>query len=278
MLKLELLNCDFQVVEGQIDHEKESSPFFATGERLCVLGIKDYVYQQGDKIRTTVDLAEDGHYFVVQLDETLTPSLVYFAKAEWIFELPLLENLRKVAVETTFASKRHCLMIRKAYDFEIENIQNLSFNAHDQRNENAVFPHASSNIETEGTVFLAQNAIDGKFANLSHGSYPFTSWGINRHENATLRIDFGRKVEVDRVNLLFRSDFPHDSYWEKLELAFSDDIRLDLTTKKTKEVQIFEFSPKITEFVELRHLKKAKDDSPFPALTQIEVFGKNRIK
>ncbi|GFH42962.1 hypothetical protein Hs30E_15130 [Lactococcus hodotermopsidis] len=41
------------------------------------------------------------------------------------------------------------------------------------------------------SLLFARNAIDGVFATLSHGVYPYQSWGINRQEDAALTIDFG---------------------------------------------------------------------------------------
>lgn len=124
--------------------------------------------------------------------------------------------------------------------------------------------------------FFAKNAIDGKYGNLSHGSYPFASWGINQQKDAALTIEFGRKVEIDWIRLLFRGDYPHDSYWTEVTLEFSDGTQQILATTNDTIFQEIKFPTKVTEFVTLKNLKKAADDSPFPALTQIEVFGRNK--
>lgn len=124
MMKIELLNKDKENISGKFDHEKEHAPFMAQGNQLCTLGIKEYVYQMGDKIRVTVD--DVPGYYLVQMDETLAPSLLYFTQEEWLYEIPLTENLRKSSVETAFKSARHSLTVRKAHPFEISNYQNLS--------------------------------------------------------------------------------------------------------------------------------------------------------
>ncbi len=133
MIKIELLNKEKDNIYGKYDHEKEYAPFIARGEKLCTLGLKEYFYQIGDKIRVTVDQVPG--FYMVQLDETLAPSLLYFTQKEWLFEIPLTDNLRKASVETAFKSVRHSLTVRKAYPFEISNYQNLSFNPHDQKKE-----------------------------------------------------------------------------------------------------------------------------------------------
>ncbi|ALS36714.1 hypothetical protein ABID30_002094 [Enterococcus rotai] len=275
MIKIELKNNQDRLIVGKIDHEKEEQSYLAEGAEMAVLAIKDYTYEVGDKI--VVSTTELSSYLAVQLDETLPLSIIYVAQQTWEYQIPLIESLRKASVETAFQSKRHHLMVRKAHDFEIKNYQNLSFNSHDQKAKSGAYPHASANVETrDDAVFFAKNAIDGKYGNLSHGSYPFASWGINQQKDAALTIEFGRKVEIDWIRLLFRGDYPHDSYWTEVTLEFSDGTQQILATTNDTMFQEIKFSTKVTEFVTLKNLKKAADDSPFPALTQIEVFGRNK--
>lgn len=275
MIKIELKNKENQLILGRIDHEKAVQPFMAQGEDLAVLAIKDYSYELGDKIVVTTP--EKECYFAVQLDETLPISIIYLPQEVWEYQIPLTEAARKASVETAFHSKRHHLMVRKAFDFEITNYQNLSFNPHDQKILSGAYPHARANVETrDDAVFFAKNAIDGKYGNLSHGSYPFASWGINQQADAALTIDFGRKVAIDWIRLLFRADYPHDSYWTKVTLEFSDGQELVLSTTNTTIFQEIKFPLKETSSLTIKKLIKAEDASPFPALTQIEVFGKNK--
>ncbi|MDA3965056.1 hypothetical protein [Enterococcus thailandicus] len=274
MLKISLKDQYNQPIIGRIDHDKETGPFEARGEEMAVLAIKDYRYQLGDKVVVTTEANES--YFVVQLDETLAPNLIYLPEEKWEYHFPLEESFTKSSVETGFQSARHQLMIRKAYEFEITNYQNLSINTHDQKNDSGAYPHAFANVETRNdSVFFAKNAIDGKYGNLSHGSYPFASWGINQQADAELVIDFGRVIETDRVQVLFRGDYPHDSFWTEITLLFSDGETLVVPTTNTLSFQEITFPMKKTSKLTIKNLKKANDDSPFPALTQIEVFGRN---
>lgn len=272
MIKIEVKNQDRCCI-GRIDHEKPLGPLSAQGEEQAVLGIKNYAYQPEDQIVVTTEKEE--RYFVVQLDESLAPTLLYLPQRTWSYQIPLTAASRMAGVDTAFRSERHHIMIRKAHDFEISRYQNLTANTHDQKNFSGAFPHAKANVETrDEAVFFAKNAIDGKYANRSHGSYPFASWGINQQANAELRIEFGRLVEIDWVRLLFRGDYPHDSYWQTVTLAFSDGEETVQTTN-VLAFQDVRFSPRKTTFICLKNLKQAADDSPFPALTQIEAFGSN---
>lgn len=273
MIKIELKNQQNEPITGKIDHEKAHEAFMAKGDEMAVLAIKDYSYEAGDKIVVTTE--ESDRYFVVQLDETLAPALIYFPKKTWEYQIPTTKEEGTASVDTAFKSQRHHLMVRKAHEFEVAGYQNLSANSHDQKEASGVFPHAHANVETRGeAVFFAKNAIDGKFGHLSHGSYPFASWGINQQKDAALTIDFGRKVKVDWVRLLFRADYPHDSYWTEVTLKFSDGEELTVPTTNSLDFQEVRFPEKETESITLKALIKADDESPFPALTQIEVFGK----
>lgn len=275
MISITLKDKTSAPIEGKLDHEKEVGPLAATGKEMATLGIKEYLYQDGDFIEICCD--ETPCYIYAQLEETLAPSLLFLPDGKWTFKPLLAEDRRKASVDTSFLSHRHCMSVRKAFPHEIQNYQNLSLNTHDQKEFSGAFPYAKANVETRNeVVFFAKNAVDGKWANLSHGSYPFTSWGINKQADAELTIDFGRNVEVDWVRLLLRADYPHDSHWTQVTLAFSDGEEKVFATEPTVEFQDFHFSPKVTSTVILKNLIKAEDDSPFPALTQIEVYGKNQ--
>ena len=158
----------------------------------------------------------------------------------------------------------------------MEAYRNLALNPADQHDDTGCFPHASANVETRGeSVFAARNAIDGVLANRSHGSWPYGSWGINRQEDAVMKVDFGRKVKTDRVVLYTRSDFPHDNWWVRVTLRFSDGTSREFALEKSSTGHELTFEEKEITWIELGNLIKSEDPSPFPALTQIEVYGKN---
>ena len=124
-------------------------------------------------------------------------------------------------------------------------------------------------------MFAAKNAIDGVRANLSHGPWPYQSWGINRQDDATMRVDFGRNIRTDKVVLYTRADFPHDNWWVQVTLRFSDGSSQDFALEKSVRGHVLTFPEKEIQWIELCSLIKADDPSPFPALSQIEVYGRN---
>jgi hypothetical protein len=228
-------------------------------------------YENGDTI--VLKSSEANVYLVIQLEDSMTPAFVYLADNQYRFVIPFGEK-RVSYSPKSFAGEKHVLAARLASAEEISAYKNLALNPYDQHDNTACFPHAYANVETRGeAVFAARNAINGNKINNSHGEWPFESWGINRQDDAEITVNFGRTVEIDKVVLTLRADFPHDNYWEKVTLTFSDGSRETIQLVKTHKPQPVSLAPRKTEWVTLSELIKSDDPSPFPALTQIEVFG-----
>ena len=169
---------------------------------------------------------------------------------------------------------RHYLHVRSAYPHEIMQRRNLACNPYDSHGNTTLFPRTEANIETRGeSVFASRNAIDGLLANTFHGEWPYTSWGINRDPAAEFTLFFGRTVRVEEIVLYLRADFPHDAWWTQADVTFSDGQTMPVHFQKSGAAQHFAAGGKETDFIRLSRLIKADDPSPFPALTQIEVYG-----
>ncbi|MDQ0360545.1 hypothetical protein [Breznakia pachnodae] len=206
------------------------------------------------------------------LDSCLHPCIVWLTK-EVKFCIP--ENLeRKRYQEQSFKGVRHLGSARICNFKELKNYRNLALNTHDFIDNDAIFPHASSNVETDNPQFYACNVINGTFSTVNHGSWPHGSWGINKQNDAYLKIDFKRIVTIDKIKLYLRADFPHDSYWQQCSLTFSNGDTMELSLHKTGLAQMFQFSEKKIEWIILENLVKSNDESQYPALSQIEVWGK----
>ena len=236
----------------------------------------DGEYRKGDIIEFS-GLTPDAFY-VVKVDAAVDEAFVYITQETVLFTVPFYE--KKTSYNPlAFFGNRHVVTIRKARDFEINSYRNLALNPFDQHEVSGVYPHASANVETRGeAVFAARNAIDGCIATLSHGEWPYESWGINRQDDAEFTLDFGRPVSFDEIRLYTRADFPHDNWWVEATFTFSDGtsetVHMD---KKVAEPHVFKISRENITRLKLGKLIKADDPSPFPALTQIEVYGQNSI-
>ena len=229
-------------------------------------------YKPGDRV--ALEIGTPGQYCVVQFEDTMPPALVYVQKREINFAIPFGEQAA-VYSPKSFAGACHIVRARLASEQEIAARRNLAFNPYDAHGDTGFYPHAGANVETRGeAVFAARNAIDGVFLNDAHGEWPYQSWGINRDPNAALTLEFGRPVTVDEVRLTLRADFPHDSWWTAATVRFDDGSAETLALQKQAAPQAFAIAPRTVTALTLCKLIKAENESPFPALTQIEVFGR----
>jgi hypothetical protein len=243
----------------------------AVGDDEVVLAW-DGEYRKGDIIEFSGITPEE--FYVVKVDATIDPSLVLIKEETVLYTVPFYE--KKTSYNPlSFLGNRHIVTIRRARDYEVKSYRNLALNPFDQHEVSGVYPHASANVETRGeAVFAARNAIDGCIATLSHGEWPYESWGINRQDDAEFTLDFGRKVDIDKICLYTRADFPHDNWWTEATFTFSDGSSETVTMEKlVQKPHEFEIKRTGIEWIKLGKLIKADDPSPFPALTQIEIYG-----
>ncbi|MCI9385577.1 MAG: carbohydrate-binding protein [Lachnospiraceae bacterium] len=231
-------------------------------------------YEPGDRI--ILETSGEETFVWLQMDDALGRALVYITgNVEYI--IPFGEKRVNLSPKA-FYGGRHLLHARLAKDYDVEGYRNLAINVYDQHQIKDCYPHAAANVETRGeTVFAAQNAIDGVMVNTCHGEWPYQSWGIDRKEDARIRIAFGRTVEIDRIVLYTRADFPHDNWWRSVHFDFSDESGLEMQMEKSMLPHEITFPSRRVRWVEMNHMVKSDDPSPFPALTQIEVYGREAL-
>lgn len=228
-------------------------------------------YKAGDRI---VLEAEKNHFAVVQLDDAMGEELIFLKEGSISYEIPFNEK-RVCYSPKCFLGERHLLTVRDAAEEEISAYRNLARNRYDQHGDTGCYPHAAANVETRGeAVFAARNAIDGIKANDCHGEWPYGSWGINRNPEAVIRVDFGRQVLADKLVIYLRADFPHDNWWKQITVRFSDGTVMSRPLIKTGRAQTIELGEKRMEWIQLEQLIQSEEPSPFPALTQLEVYGR----
>lgn len=230
-------------------------------------------YKEGDRI--ILETSEKNINLWLQLDDSIGKSLVYVTD-NVEYQIPF-QNRRVNLSPKAFSGEKHLLCAKVARDYEKKAYRNLAVNVNDQHGATTCYPHASANVETRNeAVFEAKNSIDGITVNDSHGEWPYQSWGINRQEDARIRIDFGRKIVTDHIVLYTRADFPHDNWWRKGTFFFSDGSTMDIEMQKSALPHEISFEEKEIEWLEFSQLIKSPEESPFPALTQIEVYGFER--
>ena len=225
-------------------------------------------YQQGDELRFTTDY----QHAVVQVDQAVKPARMYLPNCVFTFRLPLEGIDPAVYAPGAFTGDMHLCTIRPDED---NSYRNLACNPADQRGEVTAYPHATANVETRNdSWFCARNTIDGEHIACGHGPWPFGSWGIGARTDAKLTLDFGREVEVDRMTLYLRADFPHDAYWIHGTVALDDGCEISFPLEGIDGPQTIDLggSHRIRT-MKLYKLIKCDNPSAFPSLRQIEVYG-----
>lgn len=227
-------------------------------------------YHRGDRVIFSCDTPG---WYELCMEDSLKTALVYVQKVA-VFHIPFGTMPRVGYPPRAFKGLQHLMTAEKAEQGKAALRRNLALNPLDQHGETGMWPHASASVETRGeALFAARNAIDGIYANHRHYPYPYQSWGVNKDPKAELMVDFGVKVVLDEIVLTLRADYPHDSYWTQAAVEFDDGGREILELKKQSAPQHFQVAAHTTRRIILKELIKAKDDSPYPALTQIEAWG-----
>lgn len=229
-------------------------------------------YEQGDTV--IIESSELPAMLKVSLDPAIKESTVWLADGPMEFPIPLGEA-HMAYPDTAFCGEQHRITACCADKDSIYGYGLISENPLDRRGDTHYYPHCTANAETRGeSVFAARNVIDGSLANTSHGIWPYTSWGEDENPDARIRIDFGRKVLADKTAILIRADFPHDNYWTSATMEFSDGTEIRLPLVKTGEFQTFDFPAREVTWVMLKNFVRGDDPSPFPALSEWEVYGR----
>lgn len=230
-------------------------------------------YTPGDKILFQTD--EMNTYYVIRVDSTMDEAYVYLTEKSLEYVIPFDE--KKISYNPlSFTGNHHYITMRKAEDYENSSYRNLAKNVMDQNKDLGCYPHAHANVETRGeSVFAARNCLDGVLANESHGAWPYESWGINKQDDAEITLEFGRPVDIDKIYLYTRADFPHDNWWVQATITFSDGSKEVVNMEKSIKPHVFSIEKNQITWLKLGNLIQSDDPSPFPAMTQIEVYGRN---
>jgi hypothetical protein len=231
-------------------------------------------FQEGDAIVVESSLAPLA--LTIRFDDILPAADIWLAKKRMEFPVPFGEELKAYA-PGAFSGKERRLSAALTDTAVLKCCRNLSENPLDRRGETSYYPHCSATVETRGeSVFAARNTIDGVIVPSGHGVWPYTSWGEGEDPGAEIKIEFGRTVFAGKVFINLRADFPHDNWWREAVLAFSDGSSMTLELRKTGTAQEFAFTPREMSWIKLEKLVRCESDpSPFPALTQWSVYGRD---
>lgn len=231
-------------------------------------------YQPGDRI-----LISGPQEMAVRVDQTMPECLIYAPDSVLLtYQIPhgrAEQETGSAYAPDAFSGDSHRVTVRAMTEQERHGYRNLALNPCDQpRPDLQIFPHATSNSVARNLFdFEARNAIDGSIQNGHHGVWPYQSWGPELRADVWWRVDFGRPVTVDKVRLMLRADFPHDSTWKSAEVEFSDGSRVAIQLAPAAEFQEFTFPARRTTWLRLTNLVPA-DPAKWCALIELEAWGR----
>lgn len=229
-------------------------------------------YHEGDKI---VVETSPKTFIQARLEDSFEPALLYLESGYLEFTIPFGDRTRVYNSDKAFQGGQHFIWVRLARDYELTQYGNLAANPYLQEEQKGVFPCVTSTITAGNIRFAPRNVVDGYFDTSAHGSFPYTSWSNATKTDAKLTIEFGREVEVDKVILYLRADFPHDSWWQEVTLQFSNGEQLTAQLERSGRPQEICFEPQKITSLTLTNLVKGNEPAPYTALSQLEVLGKN---
>ena len=82
-------------------------------------------------------------------------------------------------------------------------------------------------------------------------------------------------MEIDALALYLRADFPHDAYWTQGTVTLDDGFEKTFELEGKDGAQHIELGTHMVRSLKLHRLIKCDMPSAFPALRQIEVFGRD---
>jgi hypothetical protein len=269
------VHVQLQDAQGKIVARTKADPGKPNSAVLTI----ERSYQPGDKI-----VFGGVPWMSLSVDNTIPECFIFAPRAadeDVSYEIPWGREEKETGsayAPASFAGNSHRITLRALSNREISSYRNLAINPCDlMRTDGApikFYPHASSNSVSRSLFdFEARNAIDGRSLNGHHGVWPYQSWGPQLRTDIWWKLDFGRPVRVNKVRLMVRADFPHDSYWKNADLEFSDGSHVPLRINSSPEFQEFSFSPRRVAWMRIANVVPA-DPEKWCALMEVEVWGK----
>jgi hypothetical protein len=240
----------------------------------------NHEYQPGDHI-----VLRGPRRMAVKLDQNFSECLLYLPDSllgAFDFAIPngrAEQQTGSAYSPDSFAGKTHRVEVRALTKSERYGYRNLALNPCDsvlpEDMPARAFPHSSTNSFARNLFdFAARNAIDGIEQNGHHGVWPYQSWGPEQRLDVWWKLDFGRPVELNKIVLMNRADFPHDSYWKSAEIEFSDGSRLPIQLSSSASLQEFSFPKRKVTWFRLAKLVPV-DPAKWCSLIEVEAWGRD---
>ncbi len=159
---------------------------------------------------------------------------------------------------------------------ELLDYRNVALNPLDRQVADVSFyPHATAqNFFNKMARFEPRNTIDGTKFNFGHSRWRHRSWGPFMVQDTWIKIDFGRRVKIDKICVVLRGDFPHDEAFRTGAIKFSDGSEISISFEKTQKEQEINFPSKETTSIELCKLR-CPEPMKWCGFAEVEAWGQD---
>lgn len=236
----------------------------------------DCKYSDGDKLKIT--LPEGEKYLAVSLSSRMGESILYLPDGVWEYTFADLEKVFPDTMNPKTPTRdytENTIVARLVSDEELTEEHNLALNPYDQTTDKApAYPHVTAdNYYGKQAEFAPRNAIDGFTANDAHGTWPYQSWGPENSDRHNIKVDFGREVVLNELQLFIRADFEsgHDTYYTSVTVELSDGTKLTAPLYKTADAITIDLGGVATEWVRLNNFVRA--EKTWAAITELRAIG-----
>jgi len=237
-----------------------------------------FQYDLTEKGSSRVVKVTNSPYIKISFEYQGTPVILFSPNDELVFERINPDNLEGYG-GANFENHYPFFTADIPTYQELIQYRNVALNPYTYGTRSNSFPKAISQNEYRNMpLFFARNIINGLTANDKRDSWTSRSWEPDkqREPESEVIIDFGRLVEVDKIEIYIRAEFEHDGYFKGGILEFSSGENIPFTLNKTVEKQTIKFPSRETTFLKITKLIQ-DDSSKWYALSEVEVWGKDAL-
>ncbi len=253
-----------------VTYSNKGKQYSASANGFVLLNVAEK-YANGATV--TVKVPEGTKYIAVCLNGRMGESIIYVPNGTWTY------TLNNIASKTPYTKMMgtsgyiyNMITVRIPTADELASERNLAMNAYDLADSKSAFPHATSSIKASNALTAERNVIDGFRVNGSTGeNWPNQCWNPGTDTtNASIKIDFGRNVKVNTLEILLRSA-GGDSHFTDAVVEFSDGTTISIAMFNTDKAMQFDLGGKTTSYIVIKDFVKA--GSAAAPITEIAVFG-----
>lgn len=271
--------------EGMIEvsYKTSKNEYKNSGNGFVILNVPE---SYANKATVTVKLPEGKKYIAVSLNSRMGESIIYVPDGTWTYTFANLTNVYPQTMRNNANGGgkgyiNNMVVVRFASEEELKQERNLALNAYDMSDSVGAFPHATaSSVDGNSAGCEPRNAIDGfriNGGNSNNKSWPHQSWNPGKTANEWIKVDFGRDVKVNSMDILLRAGvksgtYAEDTHYTDAIVELSNGKTIQISLHKTGETMSFDLGGVVTSSITIKGFVKADANGVAP-ITEIAVYG-----